>query len=423
MSSGVRSPRPTRPGTCACSSVSTSISTPIVASFSRAISLSISAGTGYTFRSSSPACCDGVLEAERLVRERHVHHERRMALGGREVDEPAVGDQVDAAAVGERELLDELARHARLARERTQRRDLDLDVEVARVREDRAVLHQLDSARAVMTFLSPVAVQKMSPISAAFSIVMHLEAVHRRLERPHRIDLGDDHVRAEAAGARRDAAPDPAVAGDDELLAGEQHVRRADDPVDRRLARAVAVVEHVLRQRLVDGDDREAELALRLERLQPDDAGRRLLGAGDDVAELLAPGRVQHADHVGAVVHREVRLVVDRSLDVRVVRVVVLALDREDRDVVLLDERRGDVVLRRERVRRAEHDVGAAGLQRAHEVRRLRRHVQARRDAVAARAAAPRSKRSRIAASTGICRSAHSIRRLPSPARARSFTS
>src|SRR5436190_21206983 len=34
-----------------------------------------------------------------------------------------------------------------------------------------------------------------------------------------------------------------------------------------------------------------------------------------------------------------------------------------------------------------------------------------------------RSKRSRIAASTGICRSAHSIRRFPSPARARSFTS
>src|SRR5215208_5782414 len=34
-----------------------------------------------------------------------------------------------------------------------------------------------------------------------------------------------------------------------------------------------------------------------------------------------------------------------------------------------------------------------------------------------------RSKRSRIAVSTGICRSAHSMRRLPSPASARSFTS
>ena len=124
-------------------------------------------------------------------------------------------------------------------------------------------------------------------------------------------------------------------------------------------------------------------LALGLEGLQADDAGRRLLGAGDHVAELLTPCRVEDTDHVGAVVHREVRLVVDRGLDVRVVRVVVLALDGEARDVVLLHERRRDVVLCRERVRRAQHHIGAAGLQCPHEVRGLRRDVQAGRDAIA----------------------------------------
>src|SRR5689334_5310080 len=51
-----------------------------------------------------------ILERERLVREGHVHHERRMPLGGGEVDEPAVGDEVQPPPVGERELLDELAR-------------------------------------------------------------------------------------------------------------------------------------------------------------------------------------------------------------------------------------------------------------------------------------------------------------------------
>ena len=81
---------------------------------------------------------------------------------------------------------------------------------------------------------------------------------------------------------------------------------------------------------------------------------------GDDVAELLAACGVEDADHVGAVVHRQLRLVVDRRLDVRVVGVVVLALDREDGDVELLDERGRGVVLGRERVRGAEHDVGAA---------------------------------------------------------------
>src|SRR5713226_9259415 len=43
------------PNDVSCSSVSVSISTPMVASFRRAISLSISSGTGWTLRSSSAA--------------------------------------------------------------------------------------------------------------------------------------------------------------------------------------------------------------------------------------------------------------------------------------------------------------------------------------------------------------------------------
>ena len=132
----------------------------------------------------------------------------------------------------------------------------------------------------------------------------------------------------------------------------------------------------MLRLCIVDGDDGKAESAVTLERLQPDHAGRRFLRAGDDVAELLAPGGVKHADHVGAVVHRQLRLVIDRRFDVRVVRVIVLALDREHGDVVLVHERRGHVVLSRKWVGGAEHDIRAAGLQRAGEVRRLGRHVQ-----------------------------------------------
>ena len=58
----------------------------------------------------------------------------------------------------------------------------------------------------------------------------HLEPVHHGLEGLHRVDLGDDHVCAEALGAHRHAAAAPAVAGDDERAAGEQDVRGADDP-------------------------------------------------------------------------------------------------------------------------------------------------------------------------------------------------
>ena len=66
----------------------------------------------------------------------------------------------------------------------------------------------------------------------------------------------------------------------------------------------------------------------------------------------------------------------------RVVRVVVLPFDGKDGHVVLLDERSRDVVLRGERIGGAEDDVGTAGLERAHQVRRLGRHMEAGRDAV-----------------------------------------
>ena len=67
-----------------------------------------------------------------------------MALGRREVDEPALGQEVHLAPVRERELLDERPRLPRLGRERPERRDVDLDVEVPRVREDGAVLEPFD---------------------------------------------------------------------------------------------------------------------------------------------------------------------------------------------------------------------------------------------------------------------------------------
>ena len=198
------------------------------------------------------------------------------------------------------------------------------------------------------------------------------------------IDVG-----AVALHAHREAAAAPAVAGDAHGAAGDEDVGGADHAVERALAGAVAVVEHVLGVGLVDGHDGEHEPALGLERLEADDAGRGLLGAADDVGGHVGALAVEHADDVGAVVHGDVGAVVDAGVDVRVVRLVVLALDGVDAHAVLLDERRGHVVLRAQRIAGAEHDVGAAGDQRAHEAGRLGGDVQAGADAHARRAASP----------------------------------
>src|SRR6185295_19942893 len=126
-------------------------------------------------------------------------------------------------------------------------------------------------------------------------------ALHPRLERGERIDLAHDYRRARAARAERDAAAGPAIAEDDEGVPGEQQVRRAQDAVERGLAGAVAVVEGALGERLVDGEDRAREPAVRLERADADEARRRLLERPDQRLRAFAgTGLVEHGDEVRA---------------------------------------------------------------------------------------------------------------------------
>src|SRR5439155_8624709 len=92
---------------------------------------------------------------------------------------------------------------------------------------------------------------------------------------------------------------------------------------------------------------------------------------------------VEERNEVAAVVHRDVRMPVGDRVEVGIVRVPVLAASGEAADPVRRDQRRRDIVLRRQRVRRRERHLGAGGLERAHEVGGLGRHVEARADAQA----------------------------------------
>ena len=102
---------------------------------------------------------------------------------------------------------------------------------------------------------------------------------------------------------------------------------------------------------------------------------------------------------------------------------MVLALDRVDGDAVVHDERGRHVVLRREGIRGAEHEVRAAG--------RRACAPDSPVSVVTCRQAERRTpcsgfslaKRSRICRRTGIVRSAHSMRSFPRSASERSLTS
>ena len=317
---------------------------------------------------------------ERLVRERHVHHGGRVTLGGGEVHEPALAEEVDPASVGERVLVDELAEAANAPRRQLAERALvDLDVEVSAVGEDRAVLHQLE---VLASDHARVAGHGDEQVADPCGVADRHDPIplHDGLERRGGVDLGHDHVRSHPSSTGGDTTAAHPVPGNHERLAGDQAVRRAHDRVHRRLSRPEPVVEQMLRVGVVDRHDRVRERAVRGHRAEADHPGRGFLGAPEHLGQLVGALRVEDAHQIRAVVHRDHRPEVEHGVDVLVVRVVVLAFDREGLHAALLGQGSRDVILGRQRVRRREQHLRSAGRQRFHQVGRLRRHVQARRD-------------------------------------------
>src|ERR1035437_3762069 len=174
----------------------------------------------------------------------------------------------------------------------------------------------------------------------------HAESVHDGFERLGRVDLGDNDFRSRAAGARSQAAAAPAVAGDHELRSREQEIRRADNAIDGRLPGTVTVIKKMVAVGAVDGPNRIAQHAFLGHGAQANHAGGRLLGSANHIRQFRRALGMQHGDQIGAVIHGDLRLVIDRRHDVRIVRVVVLAFDGEDGNVAVAHQAGGDVILR-----------------------------------------------------------------------------
>ena len=279
-----------------------------------------------------------------------------MALGRAEVDQPALGDEVELLAA-EVELLDVLADVADVALgQRAQRGEVELGVEMAGVGHDRAVAHRLEVLAPEDVDVAGRGDEQLAP-GGRLAGGHHREAVHQRLERADRVDLDDRDVRAVAGHPGGDPLADPAVAGDDDLAPGDQDVGRAQDAVERALAGPVAVVEEVLGLGLVDRDDREPErpsAAIARRRMTPVvvssvPAWISATWSGRSVWSRFTRSQPSSIVSCGCVSATDAK--------VRVVGVVVLAAPGERGDAVLGDERGRDVVLGRQRVARREHDL------------------------------------------------------------------
>src|SRR5262249_20925870 len=171
-------------------------------------------------------------------------------------------------------------------------------------------------------------------------------AVHDRLNGLYRVNLCNDHIGAHAARARSQPATTPAISGNHKLGAGNQRISAADDAVHGRLACAISVIEHVLGEGIVYGDDWISQRPFFGHGPQPDHSRGGLFRPGDDSLDYILTLRQRRADEVSAIIHGEVWFVIERRKNVLVVSLVVFAFDGVNRDIVIAYQRGRHVILR-----------------------------------------------------------------------------
>src|SRR5437773_2170787 len=121
---------------------------------------------------------------------------------------------MDTTAAFELVLVHQRA-HASLAhRHLLEGGDVDLDVEVAAVRDDRAILHGLEVLAPEHRLVARHGHEQVAP-RGGFLHGHDLETVHGRLEGPHWIDLRDEYRRSHSLGSSRDATTAHAITGHD----------------------------------------------------------------------------------------------------------------------------------------------------------------------------------------------------------------
>ena len=349
------------------------------------------------------------------------HHIAGVARAATQVHQAALGQQNDALAILEDDVVDLGLDLFPLAL-RFQLGDVDFVVKVADVADDGVVLHGrhvLEGDHALVASAGDEDVGLVGgPVHGHDAV-----AFHRGLQGVDGVDLGHPDLGGQGAQSLGRALAHVTVARDHSHLAGDHHVGGALDAIDQRFAAAIQVVKFGLGDRVVHVDGAEQQGALDGHLVQAVHAGRGFFGHADDLGGLAGvPGVVhgqlgldggkqdalffaarlgQHAqvffgllaqvhqhrgiaavvqDHVGAFAFGALAAELEDAVGVVPVLFQRLALVGKHGGAGL-NQCGGSVVLRRIDVARSPAHLGAQGLQSLHQHGRLNGHVQRAGDA------------------------------------------
>ncbi len=273
-----------------------------------------------------------------------------MAFGRGEIHQAAFADKIDSFAARQHVGVDKIAHvFLDLGRKFFQRLQVDFNIEVAGVADHYAIFHRLQMIFGDDVHVAGERDEKIADLGRFFHR-HHFEAVHGRFQRAHRIDFGDDHLGTHAPCPGGNAFAAPTIAGDNDALAGDEHICCANNAVDGRLSRTVAVVEEMFGRRIVDRNNRNFQGTVFFERAQANDSGSGLFHARDQVGCKMSIISVQERDEIRAIIHGNHRLVIERGSQMAVVSFVILPFDSVNRNFIVLHERSRHVVLCRQRI-------------------------------------------------------------------------
>ena len=300
-----------------------------------------------------------------LIGEGTAHDEGGVAGRAAQVDETALGEQDDVAAVGHEEAVDLRLDADLLLGALLEPGDVDLDVEVTDVADDGVLAHLLE----VLAHDDVAAAGGGDEDLRDGRGLFHGDdfvAGHGGLQGVDRIDFGDQDARAHAVQRLCASLAHVTKSRNDGDLARDHDVRGPLDAVDQALAAAVQVVELALRDGVVDVDRRSKQavvLALVLQHLvqMMHPRGRLLAHAVAALQHLRVLG-VHEGREIAAIVEDEVERLARREglellLQAPVVFLLRLALPREDGGAAGCDGGCG-VVLGGEDVARGPGDLG-----------------------------------------------------------------
>src|ERR1051325_4178230 len=175
-----------------------------------------------------------------------------MYLRRSEIDQPTFTKHNDPSTTRlNLVLLDKRTHRHRIARHLAQRNEIELEIEVTTITNDRTVFHLREMLAIDHVTITGHRNEDVANRSS-FADRHNAESVHHRFHGFDRIDFSHNYIRAHAASTHCDALTAPAVTNNYDRASREQNVRRANDAIERRLACAVTIVEEVFRLRVVN---------------------------------------------------------------------------------------------------------------------------------------------------------------------------